>query len=406
MSIIDVATNTVNTIGSGSGFGGPQGVAAMTVVPPVIATQPASQTILSGSTATLSVVATSAAPATLQWYQGLAGDTSTPIEEAIGSSFTTPVLTSTTNYWVQVTNIAGLVNSNTATVTVTTNRPPTCTLSVEGSGSQAFTDPLSVVANATCSDPQGAALTATIDFGDGSPPVSVGANSNGEYVANHTYKTVNTFGLHVTATDNLGLASPPALYSWTIVPTSKSPPVFSGQSATVTVLLASPSLQPEEVTFQCTTVTTLSGTTPTITEASAVGISCSSNPSKITLTATPQPVTIVIQTTGNASGAAMPGTTQGTRVYAFWAPLPLLILLGIGLLQSHRRRFSVAFALSALSVLAVLTVSCGGGFTAPKVIQVTPAGNYQVTVIDVPVGSSSGFVQTSLIVPLTVSPYQ
>ncbi len=406
ISIIDVSTNAVTTIGNGAGFADPQGVAAMTVVLPVIFSQPASQTILSGSTATLSVVATSAAPATLQWYQGLAGDTSAPIEGAIGSSFTTPVLTSTTSYWVQVTNIAGLVNSNTATVTVTTNRPPTCTLSVGGAGSQTFTDPLSVVANATCSDPQGAGLTATIDFGDGSPPVSVGPNSAGEYVANHTYSTVNTFGIRVTATDNFGLASLPALYSWTIVPTSKSPPVFSGQSATVTVLLASPSLQPEEVTFRCTTVTTLSGTTPTITEASGVGISCGSNPSEITLTATPQPVTIVIQTTGNASGAAITGTTQGTRVYAFWAPLPLLTLLGIGLLQSHRRRFSVAFALSALSVLALLTVSCGGGFTAPKVIQVTPAGNYQVTVIDVPVGSSSGFVQTSLIVPLTVSPYQ
>jgi YVTN family beta-propeller protein len=405
MSIIDVATNAVTTIGSGGGFSDPQGVAAMTVVPPVIATQPASQTILSGSTATLSVVATSAAPATLQWYQGLAGDTSSPIEGAIGSSFTTPILTSTTSYWVQVTNIAGLVSSNTATVTVTTNRPPTCTLSVEGAGSQTFTDPLSVVANASCSDPQGAALTATIDFGDGTPPVSVGPNSHGVYVATHTYNSVNTFGIHVTATDNLGLASAPALYSWTIVPTSKSPPVFSGQSATVTVLLKSPSGLPEVVTFQCTTVTTLSGATRTITEASVVGISCSSNPSEITLTATPQPVTIVIQTTGNASEAAMP-STQGTRVYAFWAPLPLLTFLGIGFFQSHRRRFSVAFALSAVSILALLTASCGGGFTHPKAIEVTPAGSYQVTVIDVPVGSSGGFVQTSLIVPLTVSPYQ
>ena len=137
----------------------------MTVVPPTIASQPASQTILSGSTATLSVVATSAAPATLQWYQGLAGDTSTPIEGAIGSSFVTPGLTSTTSYWVQVTNIAGLVNSNTATMTVTTNRPPDCTLSVKGAGSQTFTDPLAVVATATCVDPQGEALTTTIDFG-------------------------------------------------------------------------------------------------------------------------------------------------------------------------------------------------------------------------------------------------
>jgi hypothetical protein len=56
--------------------------------------------------------------------------------------------------------------------------------------------------------------------------------------------------------------------------------------------------------------------------------------------------------------------------------------------------------------LTLLSLSCGGGFTAPKVEDVTPPGNYQVTVIDLPVGTNSGFEQTSLIVPLTVSPFQ
>ena len=59
-------------------------------------------------------------------------------------------------------------------------------------------------------------------------------------------------------------------------------------------------------------------------------------------------------------------------------------------------------------VILLPVVSCGGGFKPPKIQQLaTPAGSYQITVVDVPVGSSpSGFVQTTLIVPLTVSPTQ
>ncbi len=184
--------------------------------------------------------------------------------------------------------------------------------------------------------------------------------------------------------------------------------MFAGQSSTVTVMLASPALmmQSELVTFACTTVTTTSGATPT--QASALGISCSSNPPTITLTAASQPVTLVIQTTG-AAVASAPSVRQRTWSYAFWVPLPILAFLGMGLtsIRSNHSRYSFGLALSGLLVLALLTVSCGGGFTAPKVIQATPAGNYQVTIIDVPVGTpATGFVQTSLIVPLTVSPFQ
>jgi hypothetical protein len=52
----------------------------------------------------------------------------------------------------------------------------------------------------------------------------------------------------------------------------------------------------------------------------------------------------------------------------------------------------------------MLLPSCGGGFTVPGGQAATPAGNYRVTVIDRPVEGQSltGFVQTSLIVPLSV----
>ena len=89
--------------------------------PPSITTQPQSTSIASGSTATMSVVATGTAPLTYQWYQGTSPSTTTPINGATSSSYTTPALTSTTSYWVRVTNSVNSANSNTATVTVTSS---------------------------------------------------------------------------------------------------------------------------------------------------------------------------------------------------------------------------------------------------------------------------------------------
>jgi len=85
---------------------------------PVIATQPTGTTIATGYTAMLSLAATGTPTPTIQWYQGSTGTTTTPVGTN-SSSFTTPALTTTTSYWARVTNAAGSVDSNTATVTVT-----------------------------------------------------------------------------------------------------------------------------------------------------------------------------------------------------------------------------------------------------------------------------------------------
>ena len=97
--------------------------ATVTVVtPPTITTQPPSQTITSGQTATLSVAASGTAPLSYQWYIGASGTTTSPVAGATASSYTTPALTSTTSYWVRVSTRRGHVDSATATVTVVT--PP------------------------------------------------------------------------------------------------------------------------------------------------------------------------------------------------------------------------------------------------------------------------------------------
>jgi hypothetical protein len=80
--------------------------------------QPQSQTISSGSTATLSVSAIGTGPFSFQWYRGATGNTQFPVDGATGRQFTTPALTNTETYWVRVSNPCGTADSNAATITV------------------------------------------------------------------------------------------------------------------------------------------------------------------------------------------------------------------------------------------------------------------------------------------------
>lgn len=86
---------------------------------PVITTQPASATVTVGGTATFGVVATNAT--SYQWYFN-----GNPIAGAIGSSHTVNNAQSTNSgsYFVAVSNNAGGVNSDPATLTVTSPPPP------------------------------------------------------------------------------------------------------------------------------------------------------------------------------------------------------------------------------------------------------------------------------------------
>ena len=102
------APNPGQTFGEGPGDVGPT----------IDAATPSDQSIASGATATLTVQTTAGTPPlTYQWYEGTAGDTSTPVGPD-SPSFTTPALTTTTTYWVRVTNAISSADSRTALVTV------------------------------------------------------------------------------------------------------------------------------------------------------------------------------------------------------------------------------------------------------------------------------------------------
>jgi len=85
-------------------------------VVPTITTEPASQTVVPGATATFSVIATGTAPLSYQWQKN-----GTNINGATAASYTTPTTTTSDNgstFDVMVSNSKGSVTSSTAALTV------------------------------------------------------------------------------------------------------------------------------------------------------------------------------------------------------------------------------------------------------------------------------------------------
>src|SRR5947208_1144635 len=94
----------------------PSAQSPVTPVAPAITTQPASQMVVAGQTATFTVTATGTAPVSYQWQSN-----GTAIGGATAASYTTPATTTSDNgnqFTVVVSNAAGSVTSNAAALTV------------------------------------------------------------------------------------------------------------------------------------------------------------------------------------------------------------------------------------------------------------------------------------------------
>ncbi|RRR66595.1 MAG: ExeM/NucH family extracellular endonuclease [Candidatus Viridilinea halotolerans] len=152
-------------------------------VAPSITTEPASTSIIEGQTATLRVGASGTAPLSYEWYQGLTGDTSNLVSTG-SASFTTPALTTTTSYWVRVSNSGGAADSATATLTVTLPSPAcqdsfTPIYAIQGSGNNAAVTGAVTTQGVVVGDYEGASPTLRGFYiqdpqGDGDPTTSDG----------------------------------------------------------------------------------------------------------------------------------------------------------------------------------------------------------------------------------------
>ena len=134
--------------------------------PPAITIQPASQTVGAGQPATFTVSASGSAPLSYQWQRGgvdLAGETAASYTLASAQ-----LADNGAQFRCVVTNAYGSATSNAAALTVTSNQPPTATITAPLAGST-YTAGDTIVYAGTGTDPEdgtlgGASFTWRVDF--------------------------------------------------------------------------------------------------------------------------------------------------------------------------------------------------------------------------------------------------
>ena len=393
--------------------------AAITVVSgPAISAQPQSQSIAPNGTATLSVTATGTGTLTYQWYVGVSGNTSSPVAGATNSTFTTPALTATTDYWVQVSASGPPVeqtNSNTAAITVVVVPAPaisvqplsqsvvpgqTATLSVTATGTGALTyqwysglsgntaNPIAGATNSTFTTP---ALTANTSYwvqvSESGPPNESTESSSAVVVVGAVF------------------AGQPEITNLAL-PQNVNAPLGSTETLSCTgVELTLNGNQVSLATYGLSCLFSTSTVQPTATLS-------------VQNTATPQPFTVTI---GTQQASETVRNSPGSRHPVYLAgllPISGLALLGLGLIvpRSKRKAWARWFVLTVVVFASVGLISCGGSFTIPTNLSSggssgsggntpTPAGKYLVivTITDLQ-ATPTQFQQSSLIIPLTVSP--
>jgi len=183
---------------------------------PSITTQPSPASITTNNTATLTVAATDATttPMTYQWYVGSSGVTTSPISGATSASYTTPALTTTTSYWVRVSNgTCAPADSTTATVTVC--QPPSVTSQTPTSYS---TSPGSIVTLRATGSGSGITYQWYIgSTGDTSTPINTATQSSCNVAPSNTtnywVRVLGSCGSANSPTMTVYVCAPPAITS-------------------------------------------------------------------------------------------------------------------------------------------------------------------------------------------------
>lgn len=124
----------------------------VTVVPctaPRVVVEPANQTVVAGTTASLYVGVVGSSPVRFEWFQGSPFDTSRPVGDNT-ATLTTPVIAGPTSFWVRMTNPCGETTGGSAVITPTPEcRVPSITRQPQNTSTAPGTSAtLSVVADA------------------------------------------------------------------------------------------------------------------------------------------------------------------------------------------------------------------------------------------------------------------
>jgi hypothetical protein len=203
-------------------------------VAPSITTQPVSESVTTGQTATFSVVAAGTAPLTYQWKKS-----GTAISGAVASSYTTPATTSSDNgsqFTVTVTNSAGNVTSNAATLTVTASAvaPTITTQPVSKTVTAGQTATFSVVATGTAPLTYQWKKNGTAISGATSSSYTTPATTTADSGSQFTVVVTNAAGSATSNAATLTVNAAPVAPSITTQPVSVT--VTAGQTATFSVV--------------------------------------------------------------------------------------------------------------------------------------------------------------------------
>ena len=268
-------------------------------MPPSINSQPVSQTVLAGQTATFSASATGTGPLNYQWQKN-----GISVGGATASTYTTPPTTTTDNgaqFTVRVSNSMGAASSNAATLTVTP--PPSAPSIVSQPASQ------NVTVGQTASFSVAATGTAPLTYQWQKNGVAIGGATSTGYTTPATTTADNGALFSVKVSDSAGtvtsgaatltVSPAPGTPSITTQPASVS--VTAGQTATFSITAtgtAPLNYQWKKNGVAVSGATSASYTTPatttsdngaqfTVTVSNSVG---TANSNAATLTVTPAPV--------------------------------------------------------------------------------------------------------------------
>ena len=211
----------------------PSAQSPVTPVAPAITTQPVSQMVVAGQTATFTVTATGTAPVSYQWQSN-----GTAIGGATADSYTTPATTTSDDgdqFTVVVSNAAGSVTSNAAALTV--NAAPVAPTITTQPASQ------TVSAGQTATFTVTATGTAPLSYQWQKNGTAIGAATTASYTTSATTAADNGDQFTVVVSNAVGsVTSRPAaltvsavLVAPTITTQPASQTVSAGQTATFRV---------------------------------------------------------------------------------------------------------------------------------------------------------------------------
>ncbi len=347
-------------------------------VAPTITTQPVNQTVTAGQTATFNVVAGGTAPLAYQWQKN-----GVNISGATLASYTTPVTATTdsgSTFGVKVSNTAGSVTSNAATLTVNA----------------------AAVAPTITTQPVNQTVTAgqTATFGvaaGGTAPLAYQWQKNGVNISGATLASYTT---PVTATTDSG--------STFDVVVSNTAGSVTSTKATLTVnpaLVAGIQLSSNPVNF-------------------GNGVVGSNSSQSLIITNTGTATLTITQVTETGSSFKVSGFTlpinvnvgQQAIITVAFVPTAVGALTGNISIASNAPTSPTSVTLNGTGIAATLTLSVNptslsfGNITtatssAPQTVTISNTGNSSVTISQITL-SGAGYSMTGGSTPVTLSPSQ